>query len=130
MILLINSTWHYCPQLANSFRKSARPGTKARSFAAPTSTMDSLACLQCGTAKQSGRRSCCAPGGAWFKNCGDTGDTKFGHTWAEGIHACKRKQVGQRCRFMHHIVVAIFCVVLIPVFLYNSRCHDESIRGN
>ena len=26
---------------------------------------------------------------AWFKNCGDGGDTTFDHTWAEGIQACK-----------------------------------------
>merc|ERR1712232_1203086 len=33
--------------------------------------------------------SCCAPGGAWFQNCGNDGDTNFDHTWAEGIQACK-----------------------------------------
>ena len=47
------------------------------------------ACPKCGTTKVSGRRSCCAGGGAWFKNCGHSGDTKFDHTWAEGIQACK-----------------------------------------
>ena len=46
-------------------------------------------CVTCGTIKKSGKRSCCARGGAWFKNCGDAGDTKFDHTWAEGIRACK-----------------------------------------
>ena len=46
-------------------------------------------CLECGTIKKSGKRSCCARGGAWFKNCGDVGDTKSDHTWAEGIQACK-----------------------------------------
>ena len=38
---------------------------------------------------QAGKHSCCARGGAWFKNCGDVGDTKFDHTWTEGIQACK-----------------------------------------
>ena len=45
-------------------------------------------CLKCGIIKKSGKRSCCARGGAWFKNCGDADDTKFDHTWAEGIEAC------------------------------------------
>ena len=44
-------------------------------------------CLRCSTNK-AGKRSCCARGGAWFKNCGDVGDKKFDHTWAEGIQAC------------------------------------------
>ena len=46
------------------------------------------ACLKCGTLK-TGKRSCCARGGAWFKNCGDAGDTNVDHTWAEGIEACR-----------------------------------------
>ena len=45
-------------------------------------------CLKCGTTETSGKRSCCARGGAWFKKCGDVGDTKFDHTWIEGILAC------------------------------------------
>ena len=61
---------------------------------APIATSPSLVsssnrCAKCGTIKKSGKRSCCARGGTWFKNCGDGGDTKFGHTWAEGIRACK-----------------------------------------
>ena len=46
-------------------------------------------CPKCGTTKQSGKRSCCAPGGAWFKKCGDAGDMTFDHTWSEGIYVCK-----------------------------------------
>ena len=46
-------------------------------------------CPKCGTTKKSGKHSCCARGGAWFKNCGDAGDKKFGHTWAEGTQVCK-----------------------------------------
>ena len=46
-------------------------------------------CDECGTIKKSGKRSCCARGGAWFKNCGDVGGTKFDHTWVEGIQACQ-----------------------------------------
>ena len=28
--------------------------------------------------EKSGKLSCCARGGAWFNNCGDAGDAKFG----------------------------------------------------
>ena len=52
------------------------------------SNSNSKRCIKCGTITKSGRRSCCAQGGAWFKDCGDIGDKKFGHTWAEGIKAC------------------------------------------
>ena len=47
-------------------------------------------CVKCGVAKKSRVLSCCARGGAWFKNCGGAGDTQFDHTWLEGIQACKR----------------------------------------
>ena len=57
----------------------------------PTPTMSNPVCPKCGTVKKSGKRSCCARGGGWFKNCGDVGDMKFDHTWAEGIQACKSK---------------------------------------
>ena len=45
----------------------------------------------CGVTKKSGKHSCCAPGGSWFQNCGDFGDSKFDHTWDEGAEACKGK---------------------------------------
>ena len=46
-------------------------------------------CHKCGTSKKSGKRSCCARGGAWFKNCGDKRETEFDHSWAEGIQSCE-----------------------------------------
>ena len=52
-------------------------------------TSSSKVCPKCGATSKSGKRSCCARGGAWFKNCGDAGDTEFGHTWAEGIQTCE-----------------------------------------
>ena len=55
----------------------------------PVSTTVSSVCRKCGTIKKIGKRSCCARGGAWFKKCGDVGDTQFDHTWSEGIRACK-----------------------------------------
>ena len=46
------------------------------------------ACPKCGTLKKSGKRSCCAPGGTWFQNCGDGSNSNVDHTWFEGIQAC------------------------------------------
>ena len=51
--------------------------------------MVDIGCSKCGVAKKSGKSSCCARGGAWFKNCGDADDKQFDHTWAEGIQACE-----------------------------------------
>ena len=54
-----------------------------------TQSTAGLVCPKCGTAKISGRLSCCARGGAWFHNCGDSNDSNFDHTWVEGIQACE-----------------------------------------
>ena len=48
-------------------------------------------CTKCGTFKKSGRVSCCAPGGAWYNNCGGVGDSTVDHRWLEGVDVCKRK---------------------------------------
>ena len=50
-----------------------------------------MVCPKCGTFKKSGRVSCCASGGAWYKNCGDASNKNAGHMWSEGFDACKRK---------------------------------------
>ena len=65
----------------------------ARTPSAPTIATSTMACTKCGTFEKSGRVSCCAPGGAWHKNCGGAGNGKVGHTWSEGVEACKRKFV-------------------------------------
>ena len=52
-------------------------------------TTASLACSKCGTMRKSGKRSCCAPGGAWYKNCGSADNAKVGHTWLEGLQTCR-----------------------------------------
>ena len=49
------------------------------------------ACPRCGTFEKSGRVSCCAPGGAWFKNCGAVGNRNVDHRWFEGVDTCKRE---------------------------------------
>ena len=48
-------------------------------------------CPICGTFKKSGRASCCAPGGAWYQQCGGAGSRSVDHTWIEGTKACERK---------------------------------------
>ena len=70
------------------------PPCHADDISAETSTTKSLnvvssSCSKCGTLKNSGKQSCCARGGAWFKNCGNDGDAQFDHTWVDGIEACK-----------------------------------------
>ena len=52
---------------------------------------NTVACPKCGTFRRSGTMSCCAPGGAWFKNCGGVGNRNIDHRWSEGVEACKRK---------------------------------------
>ena len=71
--------------------KSARPGSKTPPLVIPTSKTVHFLCPKCGSVKKSRERSCCARGGAWFKACGDVGDSQFDHTWADGIQACKRE---------------------------------------
>ena len=74
--------------------KSVHPGSDPLAQRTPDTT--SPLCLKCGNIKKSGKRSCCARGGAWFKNCGDAGNAEFEHTWIEGIQACKSR-LGSDC---------------------------------
>ena len=70
-------------------------------------TTISSECLKCGTIRKSGEASCCGHGGAWSKNCGSAGNSKFGHTWYEGIQACKTRSqsktvIGQQANTAQH----------------------------
>ena len=57
-----------------------------------TSTIATMmTCPKCDTFKKSGRVSCCAPGGAWYKNCGGASNRNVDHSWFEGVEACKGK---------------------------------------
>ena len=47
------------------------------------------ACPKCGITTKSGKISCCGRGGSWFGDCGSGGDTKFGHTWYDGLQSCR-----------------------------------------
>ena len=68
------------------------PITTSVSTSTPASTIaNTMACSKCGTFLKSGRASCCAPGGAWYQNCGGVGNRNAEHRWSEGVEACKRK---------------------------------------
>ena len=54
----------------------------------PGSICATAMCPKCGVDKD-GALSCCFRNGAWFKKCGNPGDSKFEHTWLEGNQACK-----------------------------------------
>ena len=82
--------WRLCRGNIHPSPKSVRAGTRKPPLVIPTSTAVTSICTKCGSTKRTGKHSCCARGGAWFKKCGDAGDTQFDHTWAEGIQACKR----------------------------------------
>ena len=45
-------------------------------------------CPKCGVVKKSAKLSCCAPGGAWLKNCGTSGKSNT-EPWVEGVQACR-----------------------------------------
>ena len=59
------------------------------STSAATVTRTAPECPKCAVIKKSGKPSCCAPGGAWFENCGTSDSSNTDHTWAEGLQACK-----------------------------------------
>merc|ERR1712113_1138023 len=67
------------------------PVTTSVSTPAVTSTIaNTMSCMKCGTFEKSGRISCCAPGGAWYKKCGGAGNRKLEHRWIEGMEACSK----------------------------------------
>ena len=59
----------------------------------PSTIFSTMTCSKCGTFAKSGRVSCCAPGGAWFKNCGGAANKNVDHRWFEGVQACKCKSM-------------------------------------
>ena len=67
--------------------------TAPKIAATTTADTDRNVCRKCGITNKSGKLSCCARGGAWFKKCGDAGDSNFDHTWLEGVLACKSSKL-------------------------------------
>ena len=67
--------------------------TMTHTSAPAVTTMQSdVACRECGTIEKSGKLNCCARGGSWFGKCGSTANANVGHTWYEGVQACKARQ--------------------------------------
>ena len=60
--------------------------------AASTPAANAMECPKCGKFGKSGRVSCCAPGGAWFKKCGSAKNKNIQYKWTEGTAACKKKR--------------------------------------
>ena len=65
--------------------------TSVNTSAFISTILTTMTCPKCGTFEKSGQDSCCAPGGAWYKNCGGDGNNNVDHTWFEGAEVCKRK---------------------------------------
>ena len=76
----------------------------ARPVSMPASTSsigNMMECAKCGTFPKSGRISCCAPGGAWYRSCGGAGSGNVDHSWFEGVQACNRKfKAKKACSYM------------------------------
>ena len=94
----------------------------------------SSGCPECGTIKKSGKRSCCARGGAWFKNCGDADDTKVDYTWAEGIRACNIFDSQYRLKSPEHFMANNVGVVVNGMdttqSLNATKQHTDIYRDN
>jgi len=68
------------------------PGERELIMRTTKKVISSSKCAKCGKFKRSGKVSCCAPGGAWYKNCGSSANARVDHNWAEGVDACKPTQ--------------------------------------
>merc|ERR1712157_376496 len=79
---------------------SDEPSPTSASGDFTTVTAIQYKCPYCGVFN-SGKMSCCAREGAWFKKCGDEGDSKFDHTWLEGIQACNEAAKRARSKIAH-----------------------------
>ena len=61
--------------------------TPVRPSTLTIASTNTVTCPKCGEFKRSGRVSCCAPGGSWYKSCGSAGNTNADHRWFEGLEA-------------------------------------------
>ena len=78
-----------CHDINARMTTSAHATTRASATTTTSaSAIGSTKCPKCGTVRKSGKLSCCARGGVWFKKCRDIDDSKAAHTWVEGIQAC------------------------------------------
>ena len=102
-LTLVAVTINLSPQSGQSSTKPGQSSPKLGQSSTTTTTTSTATlasttvistCSKCGIVKKSGKHSCCARGGAWFKKCGDVGDTKFNYTWHEGMQACESEWSG------------------------------------
>ena len=87
-------------------------------------------CAKCGTIKNSAKRSCCARGGSWFKNCGDVGDTHFAHTWIEGIESCKDLMTSIPDKLPSRVMPRHVKSVVFPLNKAQSQNSQKNINGS
>ena len=83
-------------------------------------------CLKCGEFKKSSIVSCCAPGGAWYKNCGRAGNRNVDHRWFEGVKACKCKS--KLISHRHPAVVPVEASSFDQCPHINTSAHDDDHR--
>ena len=96
----------------------------ATNLSAVSSSTSRHVCSKCGITKKSGALSCCARGGAWFNNCGNNVDTKFDHTWPEGIQACKSLvKTPPRVALPRVAVIAYPLITVEPRNATNQQTH-------
>ena len=83
-----------------------------------TESLAPTTCSTCGIEKNTGKPSCCAPGGSWFKDCGYHGDPSFRHTFVEGLEACARRFRVRACAYTWN--GDCLCLLLFFSFGYNT----------
>ena len=62
--------------------------------------------------------SCCGAGGSWFGNCGSAGSTQFGHTWYEGLQACKSRQSNQQLHASHDRSIGVESKAVVAAHMF------------
>ena len=79
-------------------------------------------CPRCGAIEKSGKSSCCGRGGSWFKACGGAGNTKFHHTWSDGIQACTiRTQQQQGIDSSHGVDMTKYKAVILTTKTFTFK---------
>ena len=69
---------------------------------------NAMTCSKCGTFEKSGRVSCCAPGGAWYKNCGGAKNRIVEHRWFDGLKACESKSKADGMQITKQQLLSVF----------------------
>ena len=80
-----------------------------------------MTCPKCGTFDKSSRVSCCAPGGAWYKNCGGAGSRNVGHRWFEGVDACKCKSKANTMQIDPLSDQSVIVIMFSSLFFINAQ---------